>query len=114
MPDPFNVFESAHADPKIQAEIDKEEARLRQEIDEAWSWLMADEKGQLLLWFILSRCGVFRSSFNTQTTVMAFNEGRRSIGNFIVESLMTKDPAALLRITKRYHDARTERDRRDG
>lgn len=113
MANPYEVFEESHADAKRQAEIQKEEERFHAEIEDAWKWVLDDPRGLLLMWFVLSRCGSLASSFNTQSTVMAFNEGRRSIGNFILNSMLSTDSAALVRMIKRYDDARRDREQRD-
>lgn len=110
MPDAYRVFDDAHADKEKQRLAEEEERRFREELADAWDWLLSDDRGLLLMWFVLSRCGALQSSFNTQSTVMAFNEGRRSVGNFILNSMLERDCNALIRMIKRYDDARRERD----
>ena len=42
-------------------------------------WLMADERGRRIVYRLLSRTGVFRSTFVTSDGLQ-FAEGRRSVG----------------------------------
>lgn len=43
-------------------------------------WLMNEPKGRRIVWRLLEQAGVFRTSFNTNSMTMAFNEGQRNIG----------------------------------
>lgn len=43
-------------------------------------WLMSEEKGRRIVWRLLERAGVFRTSFNSDASVMAFREGTRNEG----------------------------------
>jgi hypothetical protein len=42
--------------------------------------MMQDKTGRRFMWELLSRCGVFQSTFDTNQALMSFNEGRRNIG----------------------------------
>lgn len=43
-------------------------------------WLMESEQGRRIVWRLLNRTGVFRSSFSSDALAMAFAEGNRNIG----------------------------------
>lgn len=63
----------------------KEEKRTRDKLDadtEASDLVaqMSDQRGRRFVWRILEQAGVFRTSFNTNSMTMAFNEGQRNIG----------------------------------
>ena len=63
----------------------KAERELRDRLDyetegEDIKWLMSDKRGRRVLWRLMDRAGVFRSSFNTNALAMAFAEGERNYG----------------------------------
>lgn len=43
-------------------------------------WLMESEQGRRIVWRLLNRTGVFRSSFSSDALAMAFAEGNRNTG----------------------------------
>lgn len=43
-------------------------------------WLMESAQGRRIVWRMLNRTGVFRSSFSSDALAMAFAEGNRNIG----------------------------------
>tara|TARA_R110000744_G_scaffold350652_1_gene456344 strand:+ start:324 stop:626 length:303 start_codon:yes stop_codon:yes gene_type:complete len=43
-------------------------------------WLMSSPRGRRLVWWLMSKSGVSRTSFSNSGSVMAFNEGQRNIG----------------------------------
>jgi hypothetical protein len=48
--------------------------------DADFKWLMGSRRGRRIVWGAIERAGVFRSSFNTNSMAMAFNEGRKNEG----------------------------------
>lgn len=66
-------------------EADREERERRvkfaalQETEDL-KWLMSSKRGRRIVWRLLERAGVYRSSFNTNAMTMAFNEGVRNEG----------------------------------
>lgn len=71
----------------MQQEADEHQAqaaaaRVREAEREAEDFknLMAMELGRRFVWRLLDSTGVFRLSFNTDTLLMAFAEGRRNEG----------------------------------
>jgi hypothetical protein len=52
----------------------------RQQLDEALRWLMSDIRGRRVVWELLGKAGVFRSSMAPSPETTAFNEGRRDLG----------------------------------
>lgn len=72
---PTNLRKQAVA----QADAEKRvELARKQEIADI-QWAMKDPAGRRLMWRLLSRTGVFQSSFRLNNE-MAFLEGRRSVG----------------------------------
>jgi hypothetical protein len=43
-------------------------------------WLMSSKRGRRIQWNAITRAGVFRLSFNTNSMTMAFAEGARNEG----------------------------------
>jgi len=43
-------------------------------------WLMESAQGRRIVWRMLNRTGVFRSSFSSDALAMSFAEGNRNIG----------------------------------
>lgn len=62
-------------------EADRKSASQRTAAQEAedFKWLMSDKRGRRIVWGLLDRTGLYRSSFtgNSQTF---FNEGQRNVG----------------------------------
>lgn len=55
------------------------EAMLQQEIDEAWAWMLSDDRGKLILFSILDKCGLQNFTFNGNSWDALF-KGRQQIG----------------------------------
>ncbi len=58
--------------------------------------LMSDSGGRMWMWDLLSLCGVYHSSYSSDSLVMAFNEGRRDIGNHLIAEINRLDGGAEL------------------
>lgn len=56
--------------------------------------LVSSPGGRRAAWHVLSVCRPMHSSFNTDPLVMAFNEGRRSVGLFFMDLIMEAKPEA--------------------
>lgn len=61
-------------------------------------WMMANAQGRRIVWRLLDRAGVYRSSFNHSGSVMAHNEGRRDMGLFILAEVSEASPGGLLKL----------------
>ena len=55
--------------------------------------VMTTESGRRFVHQLLSECGVFRTSFNTNALAMAFNEGQRNIGLMIQSRVLRTCPS---------------------
>lgn len=59
-------------------------------------WLMSSPRGRRLVWWLLSKSGVNRTSFNNSGSVMAFNEGQRNIGLMLQAEVLDASPDAYM------------------
>jgi len=99
----------AHNDPtdlkrqERDAEADEAKARerRRKELDDL-RWLLGHPQGRRIVSRLLDQAGVFRSSFNTSGSVMAFNEGRRDLGLFLTGELLEASADGYLKILKEF------------
>lgn len=65
-------------------------------------WLLAHPQGRRVVSRLLDRAGVYRSSFNTSGSVMAFNEGKRDAGLFLMAELTDASPEGLMKVLNEY------------
>ncbi len=55
-------------------------------------WLMSSEKGRRIVWRLLGLSGTFQLSFDQNAMKMAFNEGKRNLGNKLYDEILTLCP----------------------
>jgi len=93
MNEPHDI-EALRSEAKLKAENDQrtDVADLR--------WLMGQKRGRRMVWRRLERAGVFRTSFNTNSMTMAFNEGRRNEGVALLAEIHTHCPDLYSVMTK--------------
>lgn len=53
--------------------------------------IMSEPGGRMWMWDLLAACGVYHSSFSSDALFMAFNEGRRDIGNHLIAEINRLD-----------------------
>lgn len=84
-----------------------EARRIREQIlaDEDFKAVASTVTGRRFIRRVISECGVYQSSFNTDSSVSAFKEGRRSIGLWIL-TLFDETPETYLQLLteKTIHD----------
>lgn len=73
----------------------------RVELDDL-RWMIAHKQGRRILWRLLERTGLYRSSFNTNGMTMAMNEGQRNLGLFLLAELMDAAPDAYAQMLKEH------------
>ncbi len=81
------------------------EARARAEREqekEDIKWLMAHASGRRIVARLLEETGVYRTSFHSSGSTMAFNEGRKHLGYFLTGELLEITPDAYLKMLKEY------------
>jgi len=58
-----------------------------------WRFVLGDQRGRRIVWALLARAGVFRVSYSPEALQMAFNEGRREQGLYILSKVTEHAPA---------------------
>ncbi len=109
--DPLNPS-AANSGRDAKREDAKHEERIE---SDDMTWLMGNRRGRRIVWRLLSRAGVFRTSFSTNAMQMAFNEGNRNEGLRLISSLLQNCPeryAEMLQEQKK-HDHRNPSDDRN-
>ena len=67
------------------------------------SLILSSYEGRSFYWRLLSRCGIFRTSFTGDNTTF-FNEGMRQVGLWALEELFSASPEAFLLMQKEAKD----------
>lgn len=73
--DPFDI-RAQEREETFRIECEREAQHL--EIEDL-KWLMSDKRGRRVVWRLLDKTGVYRSSFTGNSTTF-FNEGARNVG----------------------------------
>jgi hypothetical protein len=80
----------------------QQRARLQAENEaEDFKWLMANKRGRRIIWRLLERTGVFRTSFRLNNE-MAFLEGQRNVGLILLDAIHAHCPDAYLTMLKEH------------
>jgi hypothetical protein len=91
-PDPYDARDKQDA----EAETRKRAAARADEIDD-FKWLMGSKRGRRQVWRALERAGVFRTAFSGDALSMAFAEGSKREGYYLIGQIHTSCP-------ERYHE----------
>lgn len=95
-----------------EEQVEEQERRIKRAaelLEEGFRFILDDEKGRRVLWWLLSECGVFRISM-TGNSATFFNEGRRDIGLRLMDRIMALRPdiyAEMYRESRIDPDAKT-------
>ena len=66
----------------------EEKRKLLREVEKQdFIWLMQDRRGRRIVWRLLEKAGVFRTTFRPDALEMAFNEGIRNVGLLLVTEI---------------------------
>lgn len=94
--DPFDT-EAAEASQNRT----REKAKLEQQREaEDLKWLMSSRRGRRIVWRLLERAGVYRSTFNTNAMQMAFAEGARNAGLRMLAQVSASAPEQYIEMLK--------------
>jgi hypothetical protein len=82
--------------------IDEERKKIRERDLSDIKKILDLPEGRRFLWRVLSEAKVFISCFNDNNTTMAYLEGRRDVGLFVLNELTTANKNALSKIQNEY------------
>lgn len=108
--DPFDLAgqEQAKEEKKTLAKFSRD----TEESD--FKWLMSSRRGRRIIWRLLEKAGVFRTSFNTNSMQMAFNEGVRNEGLRTIALIHAQCPELYSVMTKEALDDNKNSNTDDG
>lgn len=86
----------AHSQARANArDIDRQNAAI---------FALSDRNGRKLIWDWLAHCGVFGASFDRDPGKMAFNEGRRDVGLWILAQIEAEHPGTYAVMQREHHE----------
>lgn len=94
VPTELDEIERAESEKEKQARVAAKNAA------EDIRWLMSNKRGRRVAWEWLSDAGVFRSTFNTNAMLMAFEEGKRSRGLKLMAHIVEVCPELYYDMTR--------------
>lgn len=83
------------------------DARLQEQED--LKFVMSHLQGRRLMWRLLSKAGVYRTSFSQNGLEMAFREGERNLGLFLQAEILGACPERHQQMLKESRDVRPGR-----
>lgn len=103
LPAPFDL----EAQEAAKAALDEAD-RIKRLIEiEDFKWLMAHKQGRRIVWRLLEKYGVFRSSFSVEPLEMAFLEGQRNDGLRLLADIHEHTPDRYVEMLREQKDARS-------
>ena len=82
-----------------EALLDEHTAREIRKMEVAdLKWLAGNIQGRRIIWRLLDRAGIYRSSFNHSGSLMAFTEGKRDMGLFLLAEVSDASPNGFLKL----------------
>lgn len=81
-----------------RAEDDAKKRVLQANEEDDLKWLMGGKRGRRIVRRLLAQAGVNRISFSTNSMTMAFNEGQRNYGNWMLSQITTLTPEMYLKL----------------
>lgn len=92
----------------IQAGAAARERRVAELEAADFKWLAGNKRGRRIIHRLLSKCGVWRTSFTGNSTTF-FNEGQRNIGLMVLEWMHEHAPEAYVQMLQEHKANRNER-----
>lgn len=88
------------ADALAQREREKELGDIRK--------VLSEPEGRRFYWRVLSKCGVFHSSWSGDTNQTLVNEGKRAVGIVFLDDLLEASPQTFAQMQREYKSKRKE------
>jgi len=100
---------------QARAEADKaEEERLLKGMERSdLCVVMGSKEGRRFMWRLLGLTGVYRSSFNENAAITAFNEGARNIGLILTDQIMDACQNRYTDMLREHKEARERHEQRN-
>lgn len=98
---------------RTAAEYAEEERRQREREISDLCKVMGSKEGRRFMWRLLSDAGVYRSSFDSDVAMMAFNEGNRNIGLKLLNDTMTACPQHYARMLDEQREEKERHEQRN-
>lgn len=108
MSDEFDPTDKPANDAARVQDADMQKAA-RLEEQEDLKFVMSHQQGRRLMWRLLSKAGVYRTSFSQNGLEMAFREGQRNLGLFLQAEILDACPERHQQMVKESRDARPGR-----
>jgi hypothetical protein len=83
---------------------EQDERFLRQRKADDVKRLMSSRWGRRFMWELLAAAGTYQQTFNTNAMQMAFNEGKRSVGNQLLAYVQATCPERFVEMLKEHQD----------
>ena len=97
--DTASVSEQSPTSTARTEKATKAQLERQTEIDDL-AWLMSDARGRRVMRRLLARSGIYRTSFNADPATMAFMEGRRDMGLWLVDEISQHAPKRFIEMQK--------------
>jgi hypothetical protein len=97
----MNDFDPTDIQAQARAKEDATERAKLATVDAGndFKWLMSNKRGRRIIWRMLEKTGVFRTSF-TGDSATFFNEGQRNIGLMLISDIHEHCPEMYLTMLK--------------
>ena len=82
-----------------QAQSEMAKAKEHENLNDLYN-VMATVEGRRFIYRLLSDCGNYRTSFNTNALSMAFNEGQRNVGLMLQSKAVASCPSFYAQMLK--------------
>lgn len=90
---------------------DKAEAKARREREKDLGDIrkvLSEPEGRRFYWRVLSKCGVFHSSWTGDTNQTLVNEGKRAVGIVFLDDLLEASPSTFAQMQREYKSKKEE------
>jgi len=94
---------------RAKEQSDERNKQAAEQEREDFKWLMGSKRGRRIVWRLLERTGVYRSSF-TGNSETFFREGQRNVGLMLMALINESSPDQYALMLKEQNDVRKPDD----